>query len=112
VEGALVGGGRGERLLIFFPMHGIFAQACRTEVMSIDGPHRLAVSPLAPEFAKPLEHVVPPGSPAHSASLRTQASNLLASFSLTFRHRLSASTSEKCYVILEVDTKNEMTEAV
>ena len=56
VEGAPVGGGSWERLLIFFPMHGIFAQACRTEVMSIDGPHRLAVSPLAPEFAKPLEH--------------------------------------------------------
>ena len=31
---------------------------------------------------------------------------------LTFRHRLGASTSEKCYVIFEVDTKNEMTEAV
>jgi hypothetical protein len=41
-------------------MHGMFAQAYRTEVMSVDGPHQPAVDVPAPEFAKPLEHVVPP----------------------------------------------------
>jgi hypothetical protein len=40
-------------------MHWIFAQASRTEVMAIYGPHRLAMSLLAPEFAKPLEHILP-----------------------------------------------------
>jgi hypothetical protein len=43
-------------------MHWISAQASRTEVMAVYRPHRLAMSLLAPEFAKPLEHLVPPWS--------------------------------------------------
>jgi hypothetical protein len=63
---------RGRRIVLL-PMNRIFSQASRTDVMSIDGPHQPAMRLPAPQFAKPLQQIVPLVPPGGVCNLGSAA---------------------------------------